>query len=214
LRDQFPTQAVTGRGPRREFVIREHMQEITIDGADVEVKDGERLIHIINGLGCSCRVWNCECTVPGNCEEDWTFDMGRSIKTKSGSLSMAFALTLMLTASVEDAKEAIEASVRLLDRDDYVEEDLVSAVARTALASENIAGNPVREKVLAAKQLLPAELRRVMCLPRNLRLCFVLRMLAGLPRSVCANLLNLEIAQVNDQTSLAMVELANLSVRG
>jgi len=54
---------------------------------------------------------------------------------------------------------------------------------------------------------LPAELQNIARLPRNVRRVFVLRVLVGLPPDVCANILDLSLDRVDQQTCAALVAL-------
>ena len=56
--------------------------------------------------------------------------------------------------------------------------------------------------------MLPVELQHVLHLARNLRHCFVLRLLVGLSRALCAWLLHLETRQIDERTCAAVLELA------
>jgi hypothetical protein len=58
---------------------------------------------------------------------------------------------------------------------------------------------------------LPLELRWVLRLVPNLRHCFVCRVLAGLPREVCASLLHLEVRQLDESTCTAVRKLATIA---
>jgi hypothetical protein len=65
-----------------------------------------------------------------------------------------------------------------------------------------------------ALSILPFELRCVLALPQDIRHCFVMRILLGLPREVCAWLLHIDIPQVNHRTQAAVLELADLHGKG
>ena len=54
---------------------------------------------------------------------------------------------------------------------------------------------------------LPAELQNIAQLPRSVRRVFVLRILLGLPRDVCANTLGQSPDRVDQQTCAALVAL-------
>jgi len=54
---------------------------------------------------------------------------------------------------------------------------------------------------------LPTELQNIARLPRNVRRVFVLRILLGLPRDVCAKALDLRLERVDQQTCAALVAL-------
>ena len=59
--------------------------------------------------------------------------------------------------------------------------------------------------------LLPPELRRLLCLRPIFRDCFVLRILVQLPPEECAELLNISITEYDDALSAALKQLPLLS---
>jgi DNA-directed RNA polymerase specialized sigma24 family protein len=71
---------------------------------------------------------------------------------------------------------------------------------------ELVAGLAVKCKQGAGDEWpLPAELQNVLRLPRNARRVFVLRILLGLSRDVCANVLGLSLDHVDQETCEALV---------
>ena len=87
-----------------------------------------------------------------------------------------------------------------------MEEQCVGRIDVASVLMSGNAGNDI-------ERALPAELQRVLLLPRDLRQCFVLRLLMGLPRERCAQLLGVDIAQVKHMTAMAAIELAEIAAR-
>jgi hypothetical protein len=63
-----------------------------------------------------------------------------------------------------------------------------------------------------ASRMLPAALARVLRLSTELRHCFVLRILAGLPREVCSRLLRIETYRIDALACAAADILAGSNI--
>jgi hypothetical protein len=127
-------------------------------------------------------------------------------------LSRAFHTTLVLTGSAEQSEAAVLESIRCLDLDDDAPgEKLIRGALRAAIARQREIVEQEPGDFDYALSLLPAELRRVLRLPTDSRNCFALRVLAGLPRNVCAPLLNLERRQVDEAAGVAAQLLASIA---
>jgi hypothetical protein len=127
------------------------------------------------------------------------------------ALSKAFTTALLLTGSVERSEAAVLESIRWLNLDDDAAgEKLIRGALKAAIARECEIVEQRPGELDYALSLLPLELRRVLRLPADLRHCFALRVLAGLPRNVCAPLLNLEIRQVEEAAGFAAQMLAGI----
>lgn len=111
-------------------------------------------------------------------------------------LRRTFTTALLLTGNVAQSEAAIADSFGYSQL--LVQRALEVALAAPASATE--------QDVVSS--LLPPELRRVLRLPTDLRQCFVLRILAGLPGAVCAPLLHKEISQVEEAAGAAAQMLA------
>jgi hypothetical protein len=102
-------------------------------------------------------------------------------------LGRAFTATLLLTASVAQAEASVLAGVeamnqlRVSDEALFLESITASIAMELREDRENDHGG--------ASSLLPPQLRAVLRLPRELRRGFVLRLLFGLPREICASIL-------------------------
>lgn len=79
------------------------------------------------------------------------------------------------------------------------------AIKASTEGERDMAGEDLRD-VLAA---VPDELRGVVRLPDALRHCFVLRMLSGLSRESCAELLDRTISEVDANTYSAIENLSH-----
>jgi hypothetical protein len=139
---------------------------------------------------------------------------GRTLKrcVTSEALSKAFTTALLLTGSVERSEAAVLESIGCLDFDDDASgEKLTREALKTAISRERQIAEKRPEDLDCALSFLPLELMRVLRLPADLRRCFALRVLAGLPRRFCALLLNLEIEQVEEKAGIAAQMLAGIS---
>jgi hypothetical protein len=126
-------------------------------------------------------------------------------------LDRTFTTALLLTGSAERAEEAILESIRSLELDDAPVDALFRGAVNASIQPRNEIAEQRREELEHASSILPAELRRVLLLPQDLRHCYVLRLLAGFPREDCASLLHSEIHQVDEGTCTAAQALARMS---
>jgi hypothetical protein len=122
------------------------------------------------------------------------------------TIENAFIAGLLLTGSVEGAENAILESVRVSCPDDMYGETLFRRALHHSIDQQmDTAGR--QNELDRAKAILPFELRCVMNLSKRLRYCYVLRILVGLPKEVCAWLLHLTISQIDEHTCAAMLAL-------
>jgi hypothetical protein len=129
------------------------------------------------------------------------------------TLENAFIAGLLLTGSVERAETAILESVRISCPDDLFSEALFRRTVHYSIEPQNEFQAEQQKELDHAASILPFELRCVLNLPRNLRYCYVLRILVGLSREVCAWLLHLDTALVDQRTCAAMLELPLIQQR-
>ncbi len=113
----------------------------------------------------------------------------------------AFITAMLLTRSPQRAEAAVLKAINRAGSCDQ----LLHRTVEVAVASSH---DPNLSELSAAHTMLPAELRRVLTLPRPLAHCFVLRTLLAFSRQSCAQLLNLTPRQVDDFTCAALTALA------
>lgn len=123
------------------------------------------------------------------------------------TIENAFIAGLLLTGSVERAEKAILESVKMACPDELYGKALFRRALRHSIDQQMDAECKRKNDLDRAKSILPFELSCVLGLAQPLRSCYVLRILVGLPREVCAWLLHLEILEVDQQTRAAIVEL-------
>ena len=123
--------------------------------------------------------------------------------TANPSLSRSFRTAFLLTGNTSHAEDAVLDAIQALDSEQVSEEALLRAAIMAAVM-------PRRETTAGAQDqaILPPELTRVLHLPTDLRHCFVLRILAGLPEVDCARILNLSIPLVEERICRAVRRLA------
>ncbi len=132
--------------------------------------------------------------------------------TIENTIRAAFHMAHLLTASTQQAESAVMEGIRLWDPSAETDEMLYQYVLHAAVSGEPKVGSS-RNKPISAGPFLPEELQAVLGLSANLRRCFVLRVLAGFPRQVCARLLHLHATVVDECTSAAAACLAALDER-
>jgi hypothetical protein len=124
-------------------------------------------------------------------------------------LSRIFAATYLLTGSAIDAEEVTLESIQQLDTDAAPN----GFLPWKAIATAVMRGNPNSEQAPGeTSTALPVELLRVLGLPPRLRQCFVLRYLMAMPRQYCADLLRIDVDEVDASSCLAAQQLASIVV--
>ena len=118
----------------------------------------------------------------------------------------AFVTAFLLAGNAERAEAAVLKSIGLVNCDDPSGDDLIRGTVNHAIEAEEIPERFPR-RLEPAFLRLPFELQRVLQLPRHPRQCFVLRVLVGLPRDICARLLHSEVRQIDEGACAAMLQL-------
>lgn len=91
------------------------------------------------------------------------------------------------------------------------EEQLFQITVRTTVQRQMIASAGGSYEGRITDYYLPAELRRVLELSPELRRCFVLRVLVGLPSKICAQMLQVDVLQIDEYSCEAMKMLSVLA---
>ena len=118
-------------------------------------------------------------------------------------IDRAFLAAHLLTGGSEKAECAIMEAIASWGSDQS-EDELFDQVLRAAVR------NTVEDEQLLVNQAglpgasLPSELQAVLRLAPQLRQCYVLRVLVGLPRQMCASMLRLSLQRVDQYTSAAL----------
>jgi hypothetical protein len=111
------------------------------------------------------------------------------------ALKRSFVAALLLTGSAGLAETAVMEGIAWMDPNRVSDESLFQAtLAASMLTNSQEEGAEERER---ASSMLPVALARVLRLSTELRRCFVLRILAGLPREVCSRLLRIESYRID-----------------
>ena len=135
--------------------------------------------------------------------------MSESAVLQLETIEDAFSAGLLLTGSIEQAEPAIVSSVHCIETGDVCGQRVFRRVIQWSVDS------PEPQRSLgfideASVRTLPFELGRVLYLPSDLRHCYVLRILRGLSREVCAWLLHADDQQISKRTESALDRLAGV----
>ena len=123
-----------------------------------------------------------------------------AMDTMPSALDIAFRTALLLAGTTKTAEAAVMDGIG--DCEDLSHGSLlIEAVKSTIRRRTKSTDAP------AALESLPPELRRLFVLQPLLRDCFVLRILAGLSREVCAELLDVSISELEDTLCHALKQL-------
>ncbi len=131
----------------------------------------------------------------------------------SDSISKTLITAILLTGSAKRAERAMLEGIESLDIAAAPGEELVRRTVAAAIETGKRYPQQPSEEVEEASSMLPAELRPVLHLSPDLRGCYVLRILAAMPREACARLLQLGVSQVDQATCLAVLALARVAER-
>jgi len=116
-------------------------------------------------------------------------------------IDRAFLASHLLTGSIRQAEDAAMAAIDSWNPDKQKEEALFQNVLDAAARAHS---NSPDE----SDSFLPKELKAVLKLSRQLRRCFVLRILAGFSSEACARMLGLQSARVDEYTCAALQSLS------
>jgi DNA-directed RNA polymerase specialized sigma24 family protein len=121
------------------------------------------------------------------------------------ALHQAFLTATLLTANLGRAENAVTETIRLRNPGESLDPLLFRQAIKASTEGERDTAAEDLGEVLAA---VPEELRGVVRLPEPLRHCFVLRMLSGLSREKCAELLDRTISEIDAYTCSAIENLS------
>jgi len=110
------------------------------------------------------------------------------MKTTSCAVHLAFRTALLLAGATKTAELAVLDGI-----------DACKDISHRSLLIETVRATIRRRTespdVVDGVNLLPSELRRLLCLQPIVRDCFILRILVQLPHEVCAELLKISITE-------------------
>jgi DNA-directed RNA polymerase specialized sigma24 family protein len=116
-------------------------------------------------------------------------------------IERAFLTAHLLTGSIQQAEDATLKGLDSWNPDEEPGEALFQNVLDAAARTQIQPNRPDSE---ASGSYLPNELKAVLRLSPQLRRCFVLRVLVGLPSQMCARLLGLHSDEVDEFTCAAL----------
>src|SRR5712691_7609487 len=131
-----------------------------------------------------------------------------SVPITNEALGRAFTTALLLTGSAGKAEAAVLEGIRVMEQRNVSGEALLQGTIAASIATK-LPEQRVEEQAYAAF-LLPVELRRVLRLSQELRRCFVVRVLVGLSREVCARMLHTETHEIDEFVCVSARALACL----
>jgi hypothetical protein len=134
--------------------------------------------------------------------------MSQSAILRLETIENAFIVGLLLTGSIEQAERAIVDSIHCSETEDVCGQRVFRRVIQWAVDPQEQRSCRVIDE--ASVRILPFELGCVLHLPPDLRHCYVLRILVGLSREVCAWLLHTDVEQISQRTQSAVNDLAQV----
>lgn len=131
------------------------------------------------------------------------------------ALAMGRVLTaaVLLSGDVTQAEDAVADAILSLDTDDFETEAFFTCVLILSIrSSRDYSKRSIRKKI-DISPTLPAELQNVLNLSCKLRHCFVLRVLLGLTKETCRQMLQVDYDDLENSVSTAAVQLAAIGRR-
>jgi hypothetical protein len=123
-------------------------------------------------------------------------------------LGRPFITALLLTGSTEETEVAVLEGIKAMERHSFRGDALLQGTIAASIPTN------IREELDEGQEqtssVLPVELRRVLRLSQELRRCYVLRVLLGLPREICARMLRTEIHRIDELVCVSARALACL----
>jgi hypothetical protein len=120
------------------------------------------------------------------------------------TISLAFRTAHLLTASVHQAESAVLKAIDSIDPDGDSEETLFGSTMHAAVGPVEHKLQSTPNQPASTGSSVPIELQGVLNLSKDLRRCFVLRVLVGMSRQACARLLRLNARRVDQYTCAAL----------
>lgn len=125
-------------------------------------------------------------------------------------LSRSMLVAHLLVGDNRQAENVVMEAIDVWESNDEDGEGLFQSTLRAAAQRPIALFSAASSKDGATDWKLPVELRRVLKLPHELRLSFVLQVLIGLPSQVCAQMLGLRVHDVSEYTCAAIERLSIL----
>jgi hypothetical protein len=132
-----------------------------------------------------------------------TLMQSKTVEEQTEVLDRVFLVALLITGNMDGAEDAVLDGIAALDStipsDGLLLATLNSAIGRDEQRSCETEG---------IFPSLPLELRRILLLNQKDRVCFVLRVLLGMPSETCSEVLRIPIQEIGHSVSDAMQQLA------
>jgi hypothetical protein len=127
-------------------------------------------------------------------------------------LAMGRVLTaaVLLSGDLTEAEDAVADSILSLDTDDFETEGFLMCVLILSIQRSRNSSKRSLRKTGEISVTLPADLQNVLDLSLKLRHCFVLRVLLGLSKETCSQMLQVDDDELEKSVSSAAVELAGV----
>ena len=124
------------------------------------------------------------------------------------AMRRVWTAAFLLSGDATQAEDAVADAILSTDTDEFETEAFMTRVLSLLIQrSRNSSKRSIR-KTSEISVTLPAELQNVLSLPLRLRHCFVLRVLIGLPRETCHQMLQVNDDELEKSVSSAVVQLA------
>jgi len=170
------------------------------------------LLREAGEFGCRFRAVAFVLIMDGSRESGMEHDPGTETRKHpfgiEDTISLAFRTAHLLTASVHQAESAVLKAIGSFDPESDSEQTLLRSTMHAAVCSVERKLQSTPNQPASTGSSVPIELQAVLHLSKDLRRCFVLRILVGMSRQACARLLRLKVRSVDQYTRAALQCLA------
>jgi DNA-directed RNA polymerase specialized sigma24 family protein len=124
------------------------------------------------------------------------------------AIRRVWTAAFLLSGDATQAEDAVADAILSTDTDDFETEAFMTRVLSLSIQRSRNSSKRSIQKTSEIWVTLPAELQHVLSLPLRLRDCFVLRVLIGLPRETCHQMLQVNDEELGNFVCLALAQLA------
>jgi hypothetical protein len=127
------------------------------------------------------------------------------------ALGTVLTAAVLLSGDITQAEDAAADAILALDTDDFETDALLTCILMLSIQRSHSSPKGPSGQTSGISATLPAELQNILCLSSKFRHCFVLRVLLGLPKETCHQMLQIDDDEFKQAISSAAVQLAAIS---
>ncbi len=125
-------------------------------------------------------------------------------------MGKVLAAAVLLSGDVTQAEDAVADAILSLETDDFETEAFLTCVVILSIQRSRNSSKRWIRKTSEISVALPAELQNILSLSSKLRHCFVLRVVLGLPKETCRQMLQVDDNELEQSLCSATTQLATM----